>query len=87
MIINHVMYDAQFSFVNIYKVSKCMMPNVLKICSDLKSRVVYSSLNSAFMLYIFYSLGLEPTTICTSNAMLYHWATVSVRHLLFILLH
>ncbi len=32
-----------FFFVTIYKVGKCMMPSVLKICSDFKSRVVYSS--------------------------------------------
>ncbi len=44
MIFRHVVYDAQFSFVTIYKVGKCMMPSVLKICSDIKSHVVYSSL-------------------------------------------
>ncbi len=44
MIFSHVVYDAQFSFVTIYKVGKCMMPSVLKIWSDLKSHVVYSSL-------------------------------------------
>ncbi len=44
MIFNQVVYDAQFSFVTIYKVGKCMMPSVLKICLDFKSRVVYSSL-------------------------------------------
>ncbi len=37
--------NAQFSFVTIYKVGKCMMPSVLKICSDFKSCVVYSSLH------------------------------------------
>ncbi len=37
MIFSSVVYDAQFSFVNIYKVGKCMMPSVLKICSDWKS--------------------------------------------------
>ncbi len=37
MNIRHLDYDAQFSFVTIYKVSKFMMPSVLKICSDLKS--------------------------------------------------
>ncbi len=34
---------------------------------------------SAFRLYMFYhyvcSLGIEPTTFCAANAMLYHWAT------------
>ncbi len=34
---------------------------------------------SAFRLYIFCqylcSLGIEPTTFCAANAMLYHWAT------------
>ncbi len=44
MIFRHVVYDAQFFFVTIYKVDKCMMPIVLQICSDFKSRVVYSSL-------------------------------------------
>ncbi len=44
MIFRHVVYDAQFYFVTIYKVCKCMMPSVLKICSDLKSCVVYSCL-------------------------------------------
>ncbi len=43
MIFRHIVYDAQFSFVTIYKVGKCMMPSVLQICSDFKSRVVYSS--------------------------------------------
>ncbi len=37
---------------------------------------------SAFRLYIFCqygcSLGIEPTTVCTANAMLYHWATGTV---------
>ncbi len=47
MIFSRVVYDTQFSFVTIYKVGKCMMPSVLKICSDFKSRVVYSSLNTA----------------------------------------
>ncbi len=46
MIFRHVLYDAQFSFVTIYKVGKCMMPSVLKICSDCKSNVVYSSLKT-----------------------------------------
>ncbi len=45
MIFSREVYDAQFSFVTIYKVSKCMMPSVLKICSDFKHRVVYSRLN------------------------------------------
>ncbi len=44
MILIFVVYDSQFSFVTIYKVGKCMMPAVLKICSDFKSHVVYSSL-------------------------------------------
>ncbi len=42
------MHDAQFSFVTIYKVGKCIMPSVLKTCSDFKSRVVYSSLNAGY---------------------------------------
>ncbi len=46
MIFRHKVYDAQFSFVTIYKVGKCMMPSVLKICSDFKSHVVYSSLKA-----------------------------------------
>ncbi len=48
MIFSRVVCDAQFSFVTIYKVRKCMMPSVLKICSDFKSRVVYSSLKNQF---------------------------------------
>ncbi len=44
MIFRHVAYDAQFPFVTIYKVGKCMKPSVLKICSDFKSRLLYSSL-------------------------------------------
>ncbi len=36
-------------------------------------------LTIAFTLYIFCqymcSLGIEPTTFCAANAMLYHWAT------------
>ncbi len=36
--------DVQFSFVTIYKVGKCMMPSVSKICPDFKSCEVYSSL-------------------------------------------
>ncbi len=51
MIFSRKVYDAQFSFVG-----KCMMPSVLKICSDFKSRVVYSSLKGAFT--PFSSLGL-----------------------------
>ncbi len=46
MILGRVVYDAQFSFVTIYKVGKCMIPSVLKICSDFKSRVVFFSLES-----------------------------------------
>ncbi len=46
MILSHVVYDAQFFFVTIYKVGKCMMPSVLKICSDFKNHAVYSSLKS-----------------------------------------
>ncbi len=46
MIFRHIVYNAQFSFVTIYKVGKCVMPSVLKICSDCKSCVGYSSLNS-----------------------------------------
>ncbi len=41
----------------------------------LLSKVTYS----AFRLYIFNqyvcSLGIEPTTFCAADAMLYHWAT------------
>ncbi len=35
--------NAQFFSVTIYKVGKCVMPSVFKICSDL-SHVMYSSL-------------------------------------------
>ncbi len=39
-------------------------------------------LTIAFRLYIFFyqylcSLGIEPTTFCAADAMLYHWATLS----------
>ncbi len=41
----------------------------------LLSKVTYS----AFSLYVFYQyvcfLGIEPTTFCAVNTMLYHWAT------------
>ncbi len=47
MIFSRIVYDGQFSFVTIYKVGKYMMPCVLKICSDLKSCVVYSSFLSS----------------------------------------
>ncbi len=48
MILSHVVYDGQFSFVTICKVGKCMMPSVLKICFKtlIKSCVVYSSLKA-----------------------------------------
>ncbi len=36
MILSRLVYDGQFSFVTIYKVVKCMMPGVLKICSHFK---------------------------------------------------
>ncbi len=43
--------------------------------ADALSKATYS----AFRLYMFYqyvcSLGIEPTTFCAANAMLYHWAT------------
>ncbi len=44
------------------------------------SRRFYPKRLSAFRLYIFFnqyvrSLGIEPTTFCAANAMLYHWAT------------
>ncbi len=32
-------------------------------------------LTIAFRLYIMCSLGIEPTTFCAADAMLYHWAT------------
>ncbi len=35
MIFSRMVYNAQFSFVTIYIVGKCMMPSVLKISSDL----------------------------------------------------
>ncbi len=57
MIFRHLVYDAQFSFVTIYKVGKCMMPSVLQICSDFKSCVVYSSLNFFIYVLIFWVLN------------------------------
>ncbi len=53
--------------------SQCLY---IYIYETLLSKATYS----AFRLYIFFyqyvcSLGLEPTTFCAANAMLYHWAT------------
>ncbi len=49
----------------------------LHLC--IKQTLLSKSTNSAFRLYIFYhyvcSQGNEPTTFCTANTMLYHWAT------------
>ncbi len=53
--LKYTVYDAQLSFVIIYKVGKCMMPGVLKICSDFKSRVVYSRLKTVSL----FRLGLH----------------------------
>ncbi len=39
---------------------------------------IQSDLQLHFRLYIFISmcsLGIEPTTFCAADAMLYHWAT------------
>ncbi len=53
----------------------CFIHLHLCIQQTLLSKATYS----AFRLYIFYhyvrSLGIEPTTFCAANAMLYHWAT------------
>ncbi len=44
-----------------------------------KQTLLSKATYSAFRLYIFFqyvrSLGIEPTTFCTANTMLYHWAT------------
>ncbi len=49
--------------------------SLIYIYQTLLSKVTYS----AFRLCIFYqclcSLGIEPTSFCAANAMLYHWAT------------
>ncbi len=48
------------------------------------SRRFYPKRLSAFRLYIFLSvcsLGIEPTTFCAANAMLYHWAFRNSLHL------
>ncbi len=52
------------------------------------SRILSKATCSAFRLHIvFYqyvcSLGIEPTTFYTANAMLYHWATGNLRLLAF----
>ncbi len=51
-------------YIYIYAFSRCFYPKRLTI---------------AFRQYIFYqyvcSLGIEPTTFCAANTMLYHWAT------------
>ncbi len=44
VIFSRVVYDAQFTFVTIYKVGERMMPSVLKICSDFKSCSVFQPL-------------------------------------------
>ncbi len=51
------------------------------------SRSFYPKLIQAIHFFCFYqyvcSLGIEPTTFCTANTMLYHWAT-GTHHLFFI---
>ncbi len=57
-------FTSLFFFTYIYAFSRRFYPKRLTI---------------AFRLYIFYqymcSLGIEPTTFCAADAMLYHWAT------------
>ncbi len=62
------------------KESKLCFINMIYIYIYAFSRRFYPKrLTIAFRLYIFYqyvcSLGIEPTTFCAANTMLYHWAT------------
>ncbi len=43
----YVLYDGQFFLCDYYKVGKYMMSSIFQICSDFKSRVVYSSLKDS----------------------------------------
>ncbi len=45
------------------------------IQSDLQSRFIQSDSSYNFFCPYVCSLGIEPTTFCATNAMLYHWAT------------
>ncbi len=64
MLIVSAIGSANAYFIYIYAFSRRFYPKGLTI---------------AFRLYIFlsvlWSLGIEPTTFCTANAMLSHWAT------------
>ncbi len=53
-------YFIYFIYIYIYAFSRRIYPKRLII---------------AFRLYIMCSLGIEPTTFCAADAMLYHWAT------------
>ncbi len=58
------MFSLNTFYIYIYAFSRRFYPKRLTI---------------AFGLYIFYqyvcSLGIEPTTFCVADAILYHWAT------------
>ncbi len=45
------------------------------IQSDLQSDWIQSDSGYTFFYQYVCSLGIEPTTFCAANAMLYHWAT------------
>ncbi len=65
MIFSRVLYDAQFFFVTIYKVGKCMMPSVLKICSDFKSCSVFQPLaaNEPRVIALYHKFDLTSTKV------------------------
>ncbi len=49
--------------------------------TDAFTKVTYRSVRLYILFYFFQyvcSLGIEPTTFCAANAMLYHWATGTV---------
>ncbi len=73
MIFRHVVYDIQFSFVTIYKVGKCTMPGVLKICSDFKSHVVYSRLKVYYLLSVTKYIIFYIRSHWLNNHLMYVW--------------
>ncbi len=74
----HPSYDAVWSNCDSTQCDSMqyILHYIYYIYQTLLSKATYS----AFRLYIFFYqyvcfLGIEPTTFCTANAMLYHWAT------------
>ncbi len=56
-----------------------MLPVVKHLYIYIYQTLLSKATYSTFRLYIFCqygcSLEIEPTTFCTANAMIYHWAT------------